>query len=143
MKTRFKTDQAIFNFVRTRLLKQNKKSIDSNIVIDNMLYKTCCVYRGKEGRRCAVGWLITDSNYNGGIEGKRIDDQAVRDALNASGVQLPSEGLECNSTFKLLDQLQLVHDERKPYTWETAFKQFHFDAYGKYIGYGKNVLRDL
>lgn len=118
MKTRFKTDQAIFNFVKTRLLKQGKRST----------YNGVCQYRGSQGLRCAVGWLITDDNYSSYLEGAIVGNPRVNTALEASGVFMNP------STRALLDRLQTIHDKRKPCTWPAAFRTLHFNAYGMYTG---------
>lgn len=41
-----------------------------------------CAYRGAEGRRCAIGFLITDEKYSPGLEGLTPSDVAVRRAAN-------------------------------------------------------------
>lgn len=124
MKIRFKTDQAIFNFVKTRLLQQGRKSLTKIGAFPG----TSCAYRGKDGTRCAVGWLITNDNYKSEFEGAGVYD--VIAALQASGVQVIVD----STTYQLLRNLQDVHDSQKPSRWPGAFRRFRFDAHGNYTG---------
>lgn len=56
----------------------------------------CCVYRGKDGAKCAAGLLIPDQEYNSSMEGKAI----------AYLIGVPSKAL------RLISELQLWHDDR-------------------------------
>ena len=53
-------------FVAEHLLKQNKKSL---IGIEDIIYETCA-YRASDGKsKCAVGSVISDSEYSKEMEG--------------------------------------------------------------------------
>ena len=54
------TDQEVFDKVVTALREQGCKSMDDG----------ACVYRSKDGRKCAVGHLIPDELYHERMEGK-------------------------------------------------------------------------
>jgi len=41
-----------------------------------------CAYRGDDGRRCAIGWLIPDQVYRPGLEGEAVD-VLIEEDLNA------------------------------------------------------------
>lgn len=60
----------------------------------------CCLYRGPEGRRCALGYLIPDSAYSGDYE-------------NTSGHFLTEQGYIPNvakEDASWVNRLQMVHD---------------------------------
>jgi hypothetical protein len=57
----FKSKQEVFDFVAKKLIEQGQKSASSKA--------DGCAYRGDYGRKCAIGWLIPDSNYDPDIEG--------------------------------------------------------------------------
>jgi len=50
--------QKIFNKVATHLLKQNAKSISIMFVGEQ------CMYRGRNGLKCAAGCLVPDDEYD-------------------------------------------------------------------------------
>lgn len=74
-----------------------------------------CAYRGRDGRKCAIGHLITDEAYNdacaalkGGIEGHHLRYEGhkpgVHNALRNSGLALNMVRVE------FLKKLQRAHD---------------------------------
>ena len=93
--------QEVFTRVVQHLLKQGAKSLS---------YTGSCRYRGEEGRRCAVGCLITGEAYDRGIEGYRADSGVVILALEESGIN-------ARQMLPLLSDLQTVHDKRDPVDW--------------------------
>ena len=80
--------QETFDFVFKKLYEQNAVSIG---------FTGMCAYRGKDGRRCAVGWLIPDELYDPKMEGMVIDYPCVEAAVQ--GHSMP-----------LLEELQSAHD---------------------------------
>lgn len=64
-----------------------------------------CLYRGPEGRRCALGWCIPDENYRQELEGLTIDDypSILEDALGFP--DLPENDIQ------FLVDLQTYHDQ--------------------------------
>jgi hypothetical protein len=85
------TNQEIVNFVAEKLRAQNGSSTSH-----------CgCAYRGENGRRCAVGWLIPDELYKPFMENEVVTQPIVRDVLK----QLVSD-----EQIKLLIDLQDAHD---------------------------------
>lgn len=48
-----------------------------------------CLYRGPHGRRCAIGWNISDERYGTDLEGLCADDEPV---LRAAGINRRSAG---------------------------------------------------
>ncbi len=41
-----------------------------------------CLYRGPDGRRCGIGWLIENKDYKSILEGRSVDDADVMAAAN-------------------------------------------------------------
>jgi len=85
------SEQELFDEIVANLLKQGKPSISD---------KGQCYYRGPEGLKCAVGWVISDNEYDENMEFKSVTDLL-------EGGQLP-----CSLTphVKLLSRLQIAHD---------------------------------
>jgi hypothetical protein len=94
-----------------------------------------CQYRGRYGRKCAVGILITDECYTAEIEGcglaplarddfmgmtrsRRARFAVLRDALICSGVPIDPE------TLTFLNQLQKIHDCTPPERWAQGLRWF-------------------
>lgn len=122
--------EKVYNIVREHLLKQNAKSTASPS-------SAFCRYRGDVGRKCAVGILITDENYNIVLEGKDIRCDEVMLAVLKS---LAEEGYKANCVedlnrlaneikYKLnkyqtklrllLIYLQKIHDNSSVSRWPT------------------------
>ena len=88
------TDRDIFNNVMDLLIQQNAKSQDA---------KGRCLYRSDEGRKCAVGLIMTE--YNPNYENNGIRTIVEADYVNAT------------SKITLLEVLQAVHDLQLPEEW--------------------------
>lgn len=88
------SDRDIFNNVMGLLIQQNAKSQDA---------EGNCLYRGDEGRKCAVG-LIMDE---------------YKSCYESNGVRTIVEANYANATSKitLLEVLQAVHDLQLPEEW--------------------------
>lgn len=92
------TAQQIYNTVRNHLLTQNRKSVyDSNNIN--------CFYRGPNGTKCAIGCLISDSEYSTELEGRNIYS-----LKNTFTWMIEHE--------QLLTDLQYVHDSIPVDTWK-------------------------
>lgn len=84
-----------------KVVEQGRPSINDD---------TACVYRGLDGARCAVGWMIPDEQYVPEMEGKpvmvsRYDD---RDFITCQIVE--AAGAINNAEVQLLSDLQDAHD---------------------------------
>lgn len=92
----------MFNRVAVHLLTQRKRSMKRgpNKGVPQ------CLYRTKDGLKCAIGCLIPDSKYDKEFEGKSIHARAVR---HAAGIT--------DDNVWLAGQLQAVHDNRLPADW--------------------------
>ena len=92
------TSLQVFEFVKTHLLNQNKRSLLS--------YRNQCAYRGDETKlMCAAGCLISDEEYQLTWE-------------NNSWSSLVMKGIVPNAHFKLIDRLQEIHDVYEPFLWK-------------------------
>lgn len=109
--------QKIFNTVVPQLLKQNEKSMAGGM----------CRYRGPNGLKCAVGFLIKDQFYHKVLENQACDDKDVMKALHKSGVfdhkkvDLSEDNLVYEENF--LSCLQGIHDVNNPQNWPYCFKK--------------------
>jgi len=103
------SQQEVFNKIVTHLRKQGKRSVNE--------YNKC-VYRGLDGRMCAVGCLIPDENYKKGFDksgGVNIGGLFFDGAFVGTGI-LPKKHLD------LLISMQRVHDKYSVEKWEEQFK---------------------
>jgi hypothetical protein len=106
------TEQDVFDIASYHLLDQGERALN--------MAGGVCSYRAPDGRRCPVGWLIPDSEFRAGFEGKRA---AV----------LPSAAREggCSREFvafleeheRLLTSLQYIHDNNHPYMWWSLLRE--------------------
>jgi hypothetical protein len=98
------TKQEIFTRVADHLLTQFDKSISSDSLF--------CAYRAPDGKKCAIGCLITDAAYSPELEGALVWRSAVRNALLLSGVRDAD-----TSIMQMLVELQTLHDCTEPQRW--------------------------
>jgi hypothetical protein len=114
------TLQQIFSRVREHLLTQKQKSLSVND-------STACAYRGHGGLSCAVGCLIPDEYYTPEIEGLAIEPswsapaaavRRLRRILRLSGIPVRNA-----QALRLLQELQVVHDECDPDRWAAHLKE--------------------
>ena len=105
-KHEFMADGTIVNLFYTvvnHLMAQAEQSMDSH----------GCAYRGDEGKKCAVGCLISDEDYSANLEGRTVFDPQVQEALPVQ--------FRTPEALKLLAALQLAHDNYKPEHWPKLF----------------------
>ena len=104
------TDQEIYDRVCVHLFNQGQRAYDS----DASIYGTC-MYRTKDGLKCAVGCLIEDDEYSKNFEGDNVRGILGKGTL---------------STFKnfswenvvILKSLQELHDNVASWTSELALR---------------------
>jgi len=100
------TNQEAFNRIMTHLRRQGGKSTCPE--------RKICRYRGADGRRCAVGVLITDEFYAPWMEGRSIASRKIVSLLSRA---VPGVAL------RLLAACQCVHDSFADDRWEVEFKR--------------------
>ncbi len=103
------TMQQVFDKAATHLLKQGKRSEGHGRASGA---DTTCLYRGPEGRMCAVGALISDEAYSPTLEGKSARSEGVRAALEKSGCPIDAPAAD------LYARLQRIHDMRPASEWK-------------------------
>jgi hypothetical protein len=104
--------QNIYNRVRDHLLAQGERSMRTV-----RGYGTLCAYRGDDGRKCAVGALISNEAYSIDLETRGACDGGVVMALRASGVDT-----DAAATMSLLRELQRIHDGESVDAWPKALR---------------------
>jgi hypothetical protein len=67
----------------------------------------CCLYRGPDGRRCAIGHLIPDELYDPDMEGRGITTPVVISPIRNF---LTSQGWDSEEDVYFLMGLQEIHD---------------------------------
>lgn len=87
------TEQEAFDIVVKHLFEQKRPSM--------LKGSTSCAYRGKKGRKCAIGALISDEEYSLELEAKDVTILDLEDALPPSLAGLDIE---------FLTELQDIHD---------------------------------
>jgi hypothetical protein len=123
-----KTDREIFDFIAAQLLEQGMKSqmhryTNGNIPIVD------CAYRGKENTRCAVGMIISDEFYSESLEGKSIHEEGVIESVEKSNPEWDID----DTSFLMLNKLQIIHDTHEPQDWEELFYDCaNFTSNGKW-----------
>jgi hypothetical protein len=88
------TEVEVIDFVTEHLLKQCKQSISDGL----------CMYRHPDGLMCAAGCLIPKGGYTANMENKSW-------ALVVHAGWVPS------THSKLIQKLQLIHDNIPPSSW--------------------------
>ena len=102
----FSSAQEIFDYVTPLLFAQGQRSLGPHDPHGEEL----CAYRGGEAGelRCAIGFIIPDELYHGGIEGESVSSTAVQSVLREV---IPSKyGVTYAGLGKFLGDLQDVHD---------------------------------
>ncbi len=105
--------QEIFDRVAKHLLEQGKQSYCKETDM--------CMYLNPEGLKCAVGCLISYDNYSPDLEGKIIENPAVKKAVRAS-LRLSRISAQMED---FLGELQILHDSRrKSQRWSELLAHF-------------------
>lgn len=95
--------QEIFDQCKDHLLKQGRRA-------DNFIGQ--CMYRSKEGLKCAIGCFISDEEYQPEMESNSIEILCSLFCLNISLTRQ-----------QLLDALQQTHDNCEPDEWKWELKE--------------------
>ena len=99
--------QQMFDIVVGGLLRQNAQSLGR--------ISDICLYRGLHGRKCAVGFLISDEAYHSSLEGENTTSQSVLKAIEMTFPKLTT------SEIGLLYSMQNIHDSCEPHQWPNQF----------------------
>jgi hypothetical protein len=107
--TLWRTKQSIFDQVAQHLLDQGRKAYQSGVG---------CVYRTKEGLRCAAGCLIPDDLYDPRMDNRDQGGGSVR----RSGLVQEALKKERIRDLGFVFQLQEIHDMSSPFRWEERLR---------------------
>jgi hypothetical protein len=100
--------QRIFTKAVTKLTQQNARATSED--------GEFCLYRARNGHRCAAGHLIDDEHYHESLERRTSNTPGVSTALAKSwGGRLTTRQMH------LIGHLQGVHDGTKVDNWGEAF----------------------
>ena len=105
--------QHVFDFVVNHLLTQKEKSM----CYHEPTSEISCAYRGDNNISCAIGCLISDSEYKENIEGNFIAGLA-RNNSNFNFLLSSDYG----RIYMLLQCLQDIHDGVKIDVWEQELR---------------------
>ena len=105
--------QKVYDTVKKHLLKQKSRSESFSMVNES---STGCLYRGPNGKKCAIGCLIIDGRYSKNIEGKGVSNPIVKNALYAWA----KPKTENDENF--LSELQSIHDDCYVNRWQNELK---------------------
>ena len=97
--------QEIFDQVVGHLRKQKVRAINRQTL--------ACAYRDPEGRKCAVGCLISDDDYALNMEGRTVYEL----------INMFDSMRKYRPYSSLLNELQVVHDKTFPYLWESCLRE--------------------
>jgi hypothetical protein len=104
--------QEIFDKSVAHLRKQGVQSINQSLSDSEGM--PFCAYRGDNGRMCAIGCLIPDSQYEKRYEGKTASWVAEEEQVTAI------TRIQGNN----LNELQRIHDQNSPDDWENLWSYF-------------------
>lgn len=108
----------MFDFITSSLLAQGRAGIIGS-----------CSYRTSDGKKCAVGMLISDEAYeayHSRIEGRSIHAEFVMRALRDSGVDIDD-----GEIFDMLHELQQIHDLDPVVEWQEEFDDLKQVLFGE------------
>jgi hypothetical protein len=97
------TNQSAFDIMCKHLMSMDSKSMDS--------IGEKCMYRGYEGRKCPVGALIPDADYDPSFELKSI--------VGLMNMYVPQK-LFGHLDTSILGAVQDIHDDEEPESWRIS-----------------------
>ena len=109
--------------VRTHLLQQNAKSLNQ---------QGRCLYRGPEGKKCAIGCLIPDDRYEERFEGHGFAGHSYAPGIDISNPSscflalIRAAGIS-PSQLPLAAELQAIHDSHPVEEWAARLDYIEAD----------------
>lgn len=97
------SQQSVFNHVVSSIIAQGRPSV--GMLERNGRTEASCMYRGKDGAKCAAGWCIPDDKYTPEIEGLAAYTYQVRYLIGAPEGQTYKDSVQ-----HVINQLQGAHD---------------------------------
>lgn len=111
------TQQEMFDTIIPALLKQGGPSLGPEAADPESIG---CMYRGDDGRKCAVGVLIPDELYTPSMEGRSAEDMMK--------IYLDVQNLLGAENVEFLEAMQQVHDSN-PYDAEEWDMNYFIGSY--------------
>jgi hypothetical protein len=110
--------QHTFDQVAAHLIEQGEKSLTA---VDDDSEFAHCVYRGPNGLRCAIGFCISNEDYD-----IRMEEKSLASQINfAPGLTvLDKVGAQYYRNAAFLNLLQLIHDCSSVLEWPESLKDF-------------------
>lgn len=109
--------QRIFEDTTISLLKQGSPSLgpDPDPEADDPK-ETMCLYRGQDGKKCAIGHLIDDDFYSEGLENHtvsslRVWPSIVRSIQKKYNTDVDDESMDGMTIMSFFSDIQKAHDE--------------------------------
>src|SRR6185436_2009551 len=106
------TKQQTFDMVVEGLRKQGCRSMDPSNQV--------CVYRSKDGHKCAAGMLIPDEDYK--VDFEMCVIEPVPTCRTSEAQRELCELIGKNHDLKLVRDLQVIHDVYDFREWEEKWK---------------------
>ena len=108
--------QEMFNLIFCQALKQGERSL-RNLQDDPLQGNSdSCAYRGLNGKRCFIGFIIPDELYSPAYE-KHSVCELFEMSGELSDLLTPSD-MSTYDAVNFLSQLQGIHDSTSPEIWE-------------------------
>lgn len=101
------TNSEIIDYVAGKLKEQGCKSLSE---------EGRCAYRGENGTKCAVGFLIPEESYR--LKFDTLENNGWRKLISYGFVK--SNGEEKD---ELIRELQIIHDGSLPENWDKEFER--------------------
>ena len=116
------TRQEVFNRAYLGLASQGFQQSKSSCGPET----SACMYRGANGRRCAIGWCIPDEKYDPNFEGKNVLENWK--IVRAIGLDITDQ--QFGPDLQFARSLQVAHDAAKTsmdmrYRLDMVAKKYH------------------
>jgi hypothetical protein len=105
------TPQEVFDKVATHLLTQRSRAVRPGS-------RYSCLYRAPDGKRCAIGCLITDDIYRPDMEGSVATTLLLRGEVQRAWPW----AYRNEKALNMLDRLQVLHDREEISAWPKLLK---------------------
>lgn len=99
------SEQEVFDWIAHNLLTQNERS---GAEFEGVV---TCAYRGENGRKCAAGWCIANSEYDQNFE-------------NTIWNVLAMDGKVPKAHESLISSMQCIHDSIPVHLWKDKLRDY-------------------
>lgn len=82
-----------------------------------------CAYRGKDGRRCAVGWLLSDKRYRKDMEGRSANYALPEyDVAQINDFQMMHDDTQDDATYHGVDFMEAFENNARRFAERNGLK---------------------